>query len=104
MKKLVEKSFYSPELNIVKGYSEYENMYLNSKIESSLETFYEYNTVAPVPRVSSEMSEVLPSLALKRREAIAKAVKGQLSIDDAIRVYEEETEKERKVILQSLNN
>jgi putative aldouronate transport system substrate-binding protein len=101
--KLVEKSFFSPELNIVDGYDEYEGMYINDKVKSSLDVFYKYNKIAPVPRVSNEMSKVLPDLTLARREAIAAAVTGKMSIDDAIKDYEKTTASARAVILSELN-
>jgi putative aldouronate transport system substrate-binding protein len=102
-KKLVEKSYFAPELNIVDGYSEYENMYTNNLISSSLELFENNSTIAKVPKVSSDISEVLPDLALVRREVIAKAVTGKLSIDEAIAEYKESAAKEQATILKALN-
>jgi len=102
-KKLVEKSFFSPELNFVKGYSEYENMYTNKLIKDSLSLFEVNSTIAAVPKVSGSISEVLPDLALVRREAIAKAVTGKLSIDDALKEYRESAAKERETILKELS-
>lgn len=102
-KKLVEKSYFSAELNIVDGYEEYENMYLNDTIKSSLALFEENSKIAKVPKVSSEISEVLPDLALVRREVIAKAVTGKLTIDEAIQEYKNNAGREQETILKALN-
>lgn len=103
-KKLVEKSFYSPELNFVKGYSEYEGMYTNNLVKNSLQLFEENSKIAKVPKVSSDISEVLPDLALVRREVIAKAVTGKLTIDEAIKEYETSAGREKEIIMNVLTS
>ena len=104
----VEKAMYAPELTItdwndpVKPVTEDEIDDENA-VQTSLATFRQDRVFATVPIVTDVVAENLADLNVVRNEVVAAAVKGQITVEEAMQQYLEEGRPYYEEILNDLN-
>lgn len=98
--KLVEKSFYAPELTI----SEWDDpIALDPRVENSLKVFRENRKFATVPVVSDVISENLANLNVVKGEVIANVVHGNMTVEQGMEKYNKDASAYVEAILADLN-
>lgn len=99
-KKLYEKSWYSPELSITKFD---DPIGFDPLLESSLAIFEADSVIAPVPTVNDVIAAEQPDLLPIRNLAIAEAVTGTGTVEEALAKYSQDGKSKIDAILASLN-
>ncbi len=99
-KKLYEKSWYAPELSI----TEFDDpIAFDEKVSNSLEIFSQSAKIEPVPTINDVIAQDNPDLLAIRNLAIANAVTGKMSVEDALAQYANDGKTKIEAILASLN-
>lgn len=98
--KLFEKTFYAAELSITDFDDPIE---FDERIINSLEIFEANSVIDPIPTTSEVIAANLPELNTLKSQVIAKAVVGEITVDEAIEQYESQGKVYIEAILADLN-
>lgn len=98
--KLVEKSFYAPELSI----TEWDDpIALDPRVVESLEVFQANRKFATVPIISDVISDNLANLNVVKGEVLANVVHGNMTVEEGLQDYQTRAGEYVEAILADLN-
>ncbi|MCD7777853.1 MAG: extracellular solute-binding protein [Clostridiales bacterium] len=95
-----EKSFYDAALSITEFDDPFE---LDERIVTSLAVFDEYSELYDLPVMDSTVAEQLPDVETAKQQLLSNIVIEKMSVEEALAVYASDTERQRKVIMETLN-
>lgn len=95
-----EKAWYAPELS----YTTFEDpIPLKENVENSINMFNENSQLADLPMMNDTYSQYQPDIIALRDLAISNAVTTDISVEDALKEYEEKSKAMVDEVLASLN-
>ncbi len=97
----VEKSVFAPELTITEWN---DPIPLDPMVVDSLNEFRKNRVFAKVPIVNDTISQNLADLNVVKNQVVANAVTGKMSVEDAMKFYEEKGSYYATAILEDLNS
>ncbi len=95
-----EKSFYDAALTITTYQGPIE---VDERIVNSLAVFDEYSILYDMPIMDSTVAEQLPDVETAKQQLLTNIVIEKMSVEEALQVYSDATEKQREIILGVLN-
>lgn len=96
-----EKSFYDAALTINTAYE--DPIEVDERIVNSLAVFDENSILYSLPIMNSTVAEQLPDVETAKQQLLTNIVIEKRSVEEALQIYADATEKQRAIIFNELN-
>lgn len=99
----IEKSYFDSTCSYVAGYTEYENIGMDKKVEESLAILAKKSSIAPLSKVTESTANDITEIAKVRATTIDDIVTGKVTIDEGIANYKATVGDKVNLVLNEFN-